>query len=175
MRIRLKPMLVMFAGLLMMTGCSHEIVNVPDHSAIVGVVELNEAAQLRQKTGVHVLGSADQRPTIDLWYKMHTLPPGDAFQRIPLPIDSPDADTVGYNVSELAEGTPILFNSVAIYSNCHVYGGRVLSGDLQNVHLLLVLPNGNRVVPNVEELRDQDGAYLAWIAASTTRENGAKQ
>ena len=65
--------------------------------------------------------------------------------------------------------TTISFSAVEIYANCHVYMGRVRGGDLANVHLLLVLPNGNSSLPTVPELQEQDKEYLTPIGGSTSR------
>jgi hypothetical protein len=159
--------------LMVLGGCTHEVVNVPDHSMMVGSMSLNQAAELRQQTGVHVLDTPNQRPGIDLWYWANALPPADAFERIPFPIDAPDADTTGYEATELAAGSPISISSVEIYANCHVYIARVTGGDLQNVHLLLVVPNGNSRLPSGGELLEQDKAYLEPIVTSTSRSSTA--
>jgi hypothetical protein len=162
---------VMVGGLLAtLTGCgSHEILNVPDHSAMVGQIHLDQPYELQRDAQMAPISQADASPSIDVWYAKSKTPPAEAFERVPLPIDAPGADTYGWSYVTLHQGTRLSITLVQIYQTCHVYIGRILTGNSTNVHLLFVVPIGSSSLPSLPELQSQDGAYLQpiTIPAST--------
>jgi hypothetical protein len=162
----LAPALVL---LLALSGCSHEVLNVPARSSMLGSIRVDQRYEMRVKTEMDPLDGTDTQPTIDLWHWNNSLLPAEAFERVPFPIEADGADSVNVFSVALIPGTPISFTRADIYSNCHVYIGRVLAGDAQNVHLLLVVPIGDSKVPSLTELQAEDNAYLAPAGSVTTQ------
>jgi hypothetical protein len=162
---------ITFAGIMLsfLTACAHETLSVPDHSQMLGSVQVNQVYRLQHETGIHVLDTVGEQPKINLWYWSGSTPPADAFQRIPFPIESPEADTTGYDNANLPAGTPISVTVAEIYPNCRVYIARVAGGELTNVHLLLVLPAKATGVPALAELQEQDKAYLIPVGKPATQ------
>jgi hypothetical protein len=152
--------------LLGLAGCAHEVLNVPARSARLGGVSIDQTYAIQQKAKMDVLGGNNGQPKIDLWYFKDHLPPAEAFERVPFPIEAPGADSAWYSTVNLSAGTQISFTTVDVYGNSHVYFGRILNGGSRNTHILLVVPIADARLPSLEELQAEDRAYVIPIHSS---------
>jgi hypothetical protein len=157
--------------LLSLTACNseHEVLDVPDHNSILGTLHMNQAYAVTLKTEMDPITTSDARPHVDVLYGKGNPPPAEAFERVPMPID----EGSGWYPVFLDKQTLIVATAAEIYSNCHVYIGRITSGPLTNTHLLLVVPVGSQSVPSLDELEGEDAVYLTPIAPAATQPAGA--
>jgi hypothetical protein len=69
-------------------------------------------------------------------------------------------------------GTQIRMSIVEIYSNSHVYKGRVLNGDATNCHVLLVLPASDSALPTLTTVQHGDQNYLSPVDPTSKPASG---
>jgi hypothetical protein len=88
---------------------------------------------------------------------------------VPFDIQAPAADSIGVDDTTLPTGTTVAVTLVRIYDACHVYYGRILTGDARNAHLLLVVPSTSGKVASMNELQHADAEYITPVATPTTK------
>jgi len=154
---------------LTLTGCAREILTVPPRASVVEAIHVNQTYALQHKTEMDALTSPDAQPVVNLLYWKAELPPAEAFERVPFPMEAPGADSISWSSVTLDAGTLISVSVAEVYQNSHVYVGRVTTGDFRNSHILLVVPIGDAHSPTLEQLQAEDKGYITPTSVLDTR------
>jgi hypothetical protein len=166
-----------------LAGCAapQENLVVPPVSAQIGKMAVKQVYSLERPTVMDAMGAGDAQPEIHLNYDKNKdgPPPAEALQRVPFPtwgeetVSEPDPSNPSGPDIQVTEGAPswwgsltldagtqLLVSSIEVYSNSHVYRGRILNGPAHNCYVLLVVPVGDRVMPTYAALVGEDSGYL---------------
>jgi hypothetical protein len=177
-----------FAGVFLAlgSGCApQENLIVPPASQRLGTFAMKQTYVLQRPTIMASMDTGTAQPEIHLPYdaKKDGAPPAEAVERVPFPVGyettETDTDSNGNTYTytvwvptfwgwlTLNVGTQLSVSSVEVYSNSHVYRGRVMNGPAHNVHVLLVVPIADKGLPVLANLEREDQTYLSPLTPAT--------
>jgi hypothetical protein len=175
------------AFLLILTGCAtappQEDLIVPPVSAQLGTLKIKQVYVLQRQIAMNAIHGGNAQPEIHLPYDKTKdgPPPAEALERVPFGISATadvtqiDPNTgqfvtttvwvpAGWGQQMLDAGTQVSVSSIEVYSNSHVYRGRILTGFAHNCNILLVVPVGDKTMPAIADMQLEDVGYLAPAA-----------
>lgn len=180
-----RVLLLGVALFLMLPGCApHEDLVVPPRSAMMGRMLVKQVYVLPRQTVMTSMSTGQVQPEIYLQYdkKKDGLPPAEVFERVPFQVTAEEqelepnpTDPNGPDITitvpvaawwgavTLDVGTQISISSAEVYSNSHLYRGRILNGFAHNSFILLVVPAGGVKPTTIGELQEEDRGYLVWL------------
>jgi hypothetical protein len=167
---------------------------VPPVANRIGVLSIKQVYALQQPTAMNAINAGNTQPEIHLPYDQTKdgPPPAEALERVALQpwgtvtqevtelqtdsngqtswVTCYETDPVNANWGQktLGAGTQIAVSSIEIYSNSHVYRGRILTGFARNCFVLLVVPVGDVTIPTLADLQVKDSGYLIPTLSART-------